>query len=94
MDEIKLVTIPGKERFMISLKQASIQFTNPENTLQVLYEKEDDHWLCIIKKFGTKTNKTEAIKLNFDEYKAGFKKCVNGHWFFQTFQNKHIITWR
>ena len=36
-------------------------FTKPDNSLQVLFERSDDKFLCIVKKYGTATNADEAI---------------------------------
>ena len=94
MEEMKICKNTAKEIFLRSLKCASVLITNPENTLQVMYEKDGNNWLRIVKKYGAKTTKDEAIRVNYDEYKAGFKKCVAGKWLFHTFKERHIITWK
>lgn len=91
---MKLVTLKGKDAFLLSLKQASIMFTSPDNTLQALFERDGDNFLCIIKKYGSKTVGDEAITLSFDEYKKNFGKCWTEHWFYNFFSEKKIITWR
>lgn len=84
----------GKELCLKSLKMASVMATNPDNTLQVLYERKDNTFLCIVKKYGAKTNPEEAIILSPKEYVDGFKKCVNEHWFFTMFEERKVISWK
>ena len=67
---------------------------NPDNTLQVMYQRVGDEFLCIVKKYGSKTNPDEAITVSPEEYVKGFKKCVKEHWFFNFFKDNKIITWR
>lgn len=89
---MKLVKMKGKDAFLLSLKKSSIMFTKPDNSLQVLFERSDDKFLCIVKKYGTATNADEAIELTFEEYKKSFGKCWKEHWFFNIYSDKKIIT--
>ena len=91
---MEIRTMKGKEGFLLSLKQSSIMFTNPDNTLQALFERDGDNFLCIIKKYGSKTIANEAISLTLEEYRKSFGKCWKEHWFFNFFKDKKIITWR
>lgn len=91
---MELVTMRGREAFTLSLKQGSLMFTKPDNSLQVLFEKDGDKFLCVVKKYGAKTNAEEAIVLTFDEYKKSFGRCWTEQWFFNFFADKKIITWR
>jgi len=91
---MELVTLKGRDAFLLSLKKASIMFTNPENTLQALFERDGDNFLCVIKKYGSKTVSDEALTLTFDEYKKNFGKCIRENWFLNLFTDKKIITWR
>jgi hypothetical protein len=89
-----IVTMKGKDAFLLSLKRSSLMFTKPDNSLQVLFERDGDKFLCIVKKYGVKTNPEEAIALTFDEYKKSFGRCWKEQWFFNFFKDKKIITWR
>ena len=89
---MKQVVLKGKDAFLLSLKKSSIMFINLSNTLQALFEKKGDNFLCIIKKYGTITFPEEAISLSLEEYKNSFGKCIKEHWFFSLFTNKKIIT--
>ena len=91
---MELVTMRGREAFTLSLKQGSLMFTKPDNSLQVLFEKDGDKFLCVVKKYGAKTNAEEAIVPTFDEYKKSFGRCWTEQWFFNFFADKKIITWR
>ena len=91
---MELINAKGKELCLMSLKMASIMATNPDNTLQVMYQRVGDEFLCIVKKYGSKTNPDEAITVSPEEYVKGFKKCVKEHWFFNFFKDNKIITWR
>ena len=90
--DIKVVK--GREAFALSLKRASVMFTNPDNTLQALFERDGDNFLCIIKKYGSKTVPGEAISLTLNEYAKSFGKCIEEKWFLNLFSQKKIITWR
>ena len=91
---MEMVHCKGKDGCLKSLKMASIMATNPENTLQVMYQRDGDEFLCIVKKYGSKTNPDEAIRISPQEYIKGFQKCVKEHWFFNFFQDNKIITWK
>lgn len=91
---MELVRKNGKEGCLESLKMASIMATNPENTLQVMYERKGNEFLCIVKKYGAKTNPEEAVTLSAKEYVDGFQKCVKEGWLFTFFKDKRVITWR
>ena len=84
--------LKGKEAFLLSLKKSSVMFTNPDKTLQALFEREGEKFLCLIKKYGSVTNPKEAISINIDEYKKSFKNCINEKWFLYCFTNEKIIT--
>lgn len=84
----------GKELCLMSLKMASVMATSPDNTLQVMYERDGNMFRCIVKKYGSKTHPDEAILLTPEQYINGFKRCVKEHWFFNFFKERRIITWR
>jgi hypothetical protein len=91
---MEMVRCTGKEAYLKSIRQASVMATNKDNTLQVLWERDGDAILCIVKKYGSKTNPEEAIRLSISEYRNAFKKCLNEKWLFQFFNSRRIITWR
>ena len=76
----------GKELCLQSLDMASVVVTNPQKTLQVLYERDGNEFLCILKQYGAKTNSEEAIRLSPKEYVDNFRKCVKEKWVFQFFK--------
>ncbi len=90
---MELVHKKGKELCLMSLDRASVLATNPDNTLQVMYQRIGDEFLCIVKKYGSKTNPDEAIRISPKEYVDGFVKCVKENWFFNFFKTNKIITW-
>lgn len=91
---MEVVTMKGKEAFLLSLRQGSLMFTKPDNSLQVLFERQGDKFLCVVKKYGVKTNADEAIALTLQEYKKSFGRCWKEQWFFNFFKDKKIITWK
>lgn len=82
----------GKELCLKSLDMASVVATNPQKTLQVLFERDGNEFLCILKQYGAKTNEEEAIRLSPKEYVINFKKCVKEDWFFHFFRETKAIT--
>lgn len=91
---MELIRKNGKDACLLSLKMASVMATNPGNTLQVMYERRGDSFLCIVKKYGAKTKAEEAITLSPKEYVDGFQKCVDEGWLFNFFKDKRVITWK
>ena len=82
----------GKELCLQSLDMASVVVTNPQKTLQVLYERDGNEFLCILKQYGAKTNSEEAIRLSPKEYVDNFRKCVKEKWVFLFFKETKAIT--
>jgi len=91
---MQIMRLKGRDAFALSLSQASIMFTNPDNTLQALFERDGDNFLCIVKKYGSKTIPDEAISLTFDEFKKSFGKCFTEKWFLSLFKKSRIISWK
>lgn len=89
---MELFHATGKESCLQSLKMASVVATNPQKTLQVLYERDGDEFLCILKQYGAKTNPEEAIRLSPKEYVDNYKKCFKENWFFLFLEETKAIT--
>ena len=82
----------GKELCLKSLDMASVVATNPQKTLQVLFERDGNEFLCILKQYGAKTNSEEAIRLSPKEYVDNYKKCFKENWFFLFLEETKAIT--
>ena len=82
----------GKEFCLKSLDMASVVATNPQKTLQVLFERDGNEFLCILKQYETKINSEEAIRLSPKEYVDNFRKCYKEDWFFHFFEETKVIT--
>jgi len=91
---MELITCTAKEAYFDSIRQASVMATNPDNTVQVLWQRDGNEFLCIVKKYGSKTIADEALRISIPEYRNAFKKCMKEDWFFNFFKDNKIITWR